>query len=150
MSCPFKSHELNYSSIGKNAYVVVKAIKYFCFYILNFHIVVLVPNTTVKSILSQQDFGTKRGNWIAKIQEYDLEIRPTKLVCGRGLCQLIFENIAKQYELDVPKDLPKELFSSTIDEWYSNIAYFLTYGECPQHLSFKEKRSIKLKVANFV
>ncbi|XP_057862524.1 uncharacterized protein LOC131070880 [Cryptomeria japonica] len=107
-------------------------------------------DTSVKSILTQQEFGMKRENWNAKIQEYDLEIRPTKLVRGRGLCQLIAEGILEEQELDDFEDLSKVLFVNTIDEWYSNIAFFLTYGECPQHLSLKEKRSIKLKAANFV
>lgn len=150
MSCPLKPHEFKYSSIEKNAYVVVKAVKNFHFYILNSHTIVLVPDTSVKSILTQQEFGTKRGNWIAKIQEYDLEIKPTKLVRGRGLCQLMAEGIPEEQELDYSEDLPKVLFVSTTDEWYSNIAFFLNYGECPQHLSFKEKISIKLKAANFV
>ncbi|KAH9294495.1 hypothetical protein KI387_040301, partial [Taxus chinensis] len=52
----------------------------FRFYILNSHSVVLVPDTTIKSILTQQEFGTTRGNWVAKVQEYDLDIRPTNLV----------------------------------------------------------------------
>lgn len=58
----------------KHAYVVVKAMKHFRFYKLNSHIIALVLDTTVKTILTQQEFGTKRGNWIAKIQEYDMEI----------------------------------------------------------------------------
>ncbi|XP_059063820.1 uncharacterized protein LOC131856279 [Cryptomeria japonica] len=60
------------------------------------------------------------------------------------------EGIPEERELDDSKDLPKVLFVNTTDECYSNIAFFLTYGECPQHLSFKEKRSIKLKATNFV
>ncbi|XP_057862523.1 uncharacterized protein LOC131070879 [Cryptomeria japonica] len=62
MSCPLKSHELKYYSIEKNAYAVVKAVKNFHFYIPNSHTVVLVTNTSVKSILTQQEFGTKKGN----------------------------------------------------------------------------------------
>ena len=62
MSCPLKVHELTHSQMEKNAYSVVKAAKPFRFYILNSHIIALVPNTTVKTILTQQDFGTKRGN----------------------------------------------------------------------------------------
>ncbi|KAH9299771.1 hypothetical protein KI387_031453, partial [Taxus chinensis] len=52
----------------------------------------LVPDTAVKSRLTQREPGSKRGNWVSKIQEYDLDIKPTKLVCGRGLCQHIAEN----------------------------------------------------------
>jgi hypothetical protein len=32
-----------------------------------------------------------RGKWVAKIQEYNLEIRPTKLIKGQGLSQMMAE-----------------------------------------------------------
>lgn len=150
MSYPLKVHELKYSLIENNAYTIVKAIKNFRFYILNSYNVVLVPDTTIKLILTQQEFGTKRGNWIAKIQEYDLDIKPTKIVRGKGLCQLIAKNVFDNQEYENSEDLPRVLFVSTTDEWYSDLVYFLTYGECPIDLSFKEKRNTKLKSANFV
>ncbi|KAH9306921.1 hypothetical protein KI387_011325, partial [Taxus chinensis] len=49
-----------------------------------------------------------------------------------------------------PDSLPLVLFVATSDEWYSDIAFFLTYGECPMHLTAKEKRTIKLRVAKYV
>lgn len=70
----------------KHAFGVVKVVKHFRFYIPNSHVTALVPDVVVKLIVTQQDFGTKRGNWVAKIQEYDMEIKPTKLVHGKGLC----------------------------------------------------------------
>ena len=54
------------------------------------HIIAFVPNTIVKDILNQDPDG-KRGKWIAIILEYDLEIRPTKLVKGQGLARLMAE-----------------------------------------------------------
>ncbi|XP_059078073.1 uncharacterized protein LOC131876648 [Cryptomeria japonica] len=88
MSYPLKAHELKYSEMEKHAFAMVKSVKHFIFYILNSHVIALVPNAVVKSILTQQEFGTKRGNWVAKIQEYDMEIKPTKLVHGKGYCWL--------------------------------------------------------------
>jgi hypothetical protein len=38
---------------------------------------------TVKDILAQHDCLGVRGKWVSKIQEYDLEIKPTKLVKGQ-------------------------------------------------------------------
>ncbi|XP_059075436.1 uncharacterized protein LOC131875353 [Cryptomeria japonica] len=63
---------------------------------------------------------SKRASWIVKVQEYDIDIKPTKLVRG------------------------------TIDEWFTNIAYFLTYGECLAYLTSKEKRAVKLKAAKYI
>ncbi|KAH9296454.1 hypothetical protein KI387_040042, partial [Taxus chinensis] len=82
MSCPLKNHELKYSQLEKHAYAVVKAVKSFRFYILNSHTVVMVPGSAIKSILTQQDPGAKRGSWMEKTQEFDLEIRPSNLVRG--------------------------------------------------------------------
>jgi hypothetical protein len=41
-----------------------------------------VPSTSVKDILIQLDIDGRRGKWIAKILEFDLEIKPTNLVKG--------------------------------------------------------------------
>ncbi|KAH9324684.1 hypothetical protein KI387_004862 [Taxus chinensis] len=92
MSSPLKPHELKMTQLEKHAFAVVKEVKNFRYYILNSHTVVLVPDMVVKSILTQQELGSLRGNWIAKVQEYDLDIKPTKLVRGKGLCQLMAEN----------------------------------------------------------
>ena len=36
----------------------------------------------------QYDSEGKRGRWIAKIMEYDIDIKPTKLIKGQGLEKL--------------------------------------------------------------
>lgn len=46
--------------------------------------------------------------------------------------------------------MPIILFMSTLDEWHSNITYFLMYGEYRDHLSYKDKMMLKLKDANYV
>ena len=38
--------------------------------------------------------GERRGNWITTLQEYDLEIKPVKIVRGQGLCELVAEALA--------------------------------------------------------
>jgi hypothetical protein len=35
--------------------------------------------------------GERRGNWMAIVQEFDLDIKPAKLVKGQGLCKLPVE-----------------------------------------------------------
>jgi hypothetical protein len=35
--------------------------------------------------------GERRGNWMAVVQEFDLDIKPAKLVKGQGLCKLAAE-----------------------------------------------------------
>ncbi len=84
--------ELKYNILGKKAYALVKAIKDFRIYILHSHIVAYVPSTVVKDILTQSDPDGKRGKWIAKLLEYDVDIKPTKLVKGQGLAKLMTQS----------------------------------------------------------
>ena len=79
---------------------------------------------------------------MSKVQEFDLVIRPTKLVHGQGLCKLMTEEKRETY--------PNCLFVGLKDEWLSDIAYFLTYGKCLDHLKGKDRRSLQLRVAKFV
>jgi hypothetical protein len=60
----------------------VKALKAFIVYVLHSTITAYVPSTSVKDILIQPDIDGRRGKWIAKILEFDLEIKPTKLIKG--------------------------------------------------------------------
>ena len=50
-----------------------------------------VPSTIVKDILIQPDIDGRRSKWIANILEFDLEIKPTKLIKGQGLAKLLAE-----------------------------------------------------------
>jgi hypothetical protein len=62
---------------------MVKALKAFRTYVLHSKITAYVPTSSVKDILVQPDNDRKRGRWLAKIQEFDLEIKPTKLIKGQ-------------------------------------------------------------------
>lgn len=53
MSIPLKKHKLKYYVAEKKAFAVVKAVKQFRFYILNSHSKLYVPDTVVKTILTQ-------------------------------------------------------------------------------------------------
>jgi hypothetical protein len=52
----------------------------------------LGPPTTSLATLQQPDIDGRRGKWITKILEFDLEIKPTKLVKGQGLAKLLAES----------------------------------------------------------
>ena len=53
------------------------------------HTKVIVSFPTVRQLLIQKDLGEKRANWVTALQEYDQEIKPTKIVRGQGFCRLI-------------------------------------------------------------
>ena len=37
----------------------------------------------------QMEVGEKRANWVTDLQEYDIDIKPTKIVRGQGFCRLL-------------------------------------------------------------
>ena len=74
--------DLKYNTLEKQAYSLVKALKFFRIYVLHSKVIAYVPNAVIKDVLTQPNSEGKRGKWIAKIMEYDVDIRPTKLVNG--------------------------------------------------------------------
>jgi hypothetical protein len=74
--------EIKYDIMEKQAYALVKSLKAFRVYVLHSKVIAYVPSASVKNILIQPDIDGRRGKWIAKILEFDLEIKPTKLVKG--------------------------------------------------------------------
>ncbi|XP_059075135.1 uncharacterized protein LOC131875125 [Cryptomeria japonica] len=100
----------------------------------------------VKSILTQQDVGiNNRASWVSKIQEFNLDIKPTKLFRGQGLCKLMAESKFEEEE-----SLPLTLFVNHQDSWFTDVAYYLTYGDYPGYLSLREKQNLKLKATKYV
>ena len=79
----------------------------------------------------------KRAVWVAKVQEFDLTIKPTSLMRGWGLCKLMAKSKDTSFER-LGETLTIFLVSLT-DPWFSNIVYFLAYGECPPNMNHKER-----------
>jgi hypothetical protein len=67
------------------------------------------------------------------VQEYDIELKPMKLVRGNGL----FKGMTKYKEVTQEDDSLKVLMVSLLDPWFSNITYFLTYGDFLEGLTYK-------------
>ena len=59
--------ELKYDIMEKQAYALVKALKYFRVYILHLHVIAHVPTAAVKGILTQPDPEGRRAKWIATL-----------------------------------------------------------------------------------
>ena len=71
---------------------MVREFKDFRVYILHSYILAYVPNATVKYVLMKTDLECRRGKWIATMLEYELEIKPTKLIKGQGVAKLMVES----------------------------------------------------------
>eukprot|EP00253_Pinus_taeda_P014078 PITA_14078 len=108
---------LKYQIMEKQAYALVKAIKDFRIYILYSHVIAYVPNDVVKDILTQEGLEGKRGKWIARILEYDIEIKPTKLIKGQGLAKLMFETNFQALDINQLDNEP-ELATPQISETF--------------------------------
>eukprot|EP00253_Pinus_taeda_P027811 PITA_27811 len=121
---------LKYQIMEKQAYSLVKAIKEFRIYVLYSHIIAYVPSPIVKDIITQENLEGRRGKWIANILEFDIEIKPTKLVKGLGLAKLMSETNFQALDINQLDNEP-ELATPKINvafeqsPWYSDICYVL-------------------------
>jgi hypothetical protein len=156
--------EHKYDIMEKQAYAMVKALKDFRTYVLHSKIIAYVPTSSVKEILVQPDSDGKRGWWLAKIQEFDLEIKPTKLVKGQGLAKLLAESnfralgINSLQGCEEGKDM-NELYEETseirIEEkftssnWYKNIVSYLLTLKCLSDLFPSKARMLKLHAIKY-
>ena len=70
----------------------MKALKSFRVYLLHAKIIAYVPSSVVRENIVQPDSEGRRGKWIVKLLEYDLDIKPTKLIKGQGLAKLLAES----------------------------------------------------------
>ena len=77
-------------------------------YVLHSTIIAYVPNSVVKTILTQPDIDRRRGRWITKILEYDLTIKTTNLVKVQGLSKLLAESNYKVLGINSILEIPGE------------------------------------------
>jgi hypothetical protein len=80
---------MKYDILEKQAYALVKSLKAFRVYVLQSSITAFVPSSSVKEILIQPNSEGKRGKWIVKLLEYELQIKPTNFIKGQGLAKLL-------------------------------------------------------------
>ena len=83
--------ELRYDLIEKQAYALIKSLKALRIYILHSKVIAYVPSASVKYVLTQPDSDEKRAKCIAKFIEFNIEVKPTKLVKVQGLVKLMAE-----------------------------------------------------------
>eukprot|EP00253_Pinus_taeda_P003813 PITA_03813 len=126
---------LKYNIIEKQALALVKALKDF-----------------------RTDPEGRRGKWIAALLEYDVEIKPTKLVKGQGLAKLMAESNLHALNINMiaaMSDENEEGSSIQVSEmfalssWYSNIIYVLKNLSPLPGMTRNKARTLKLKAAKF-
>jgi hypothetical protein len=144
-----RDSKLNYSINEKQAYALVKSLRHLRNYVGYNNIKVYVPYPTVKDVLSQQDCMGTRGKWVSKIQEYDLDIKPTKIVKGQGLAQMLTGRNKKAIQMKENEQVNVVVSELEYNEWYFDIIYYLRHLSCPNHLVDYKTRSLRLKSTKY-
>jgi transposase InsO family protein len=127
----------------------VKSLKHFRKYVSYNKIKAYAPYPTVKDVLSQQNCMGTRGKWVSKIQEYDLEIKPTKIIKGQGLAQMLTESNQEAIQMGESEQINKVVSELEHDEWYSDVIYYLKNLSCPDHLVDYKRRALRLKAMKY-
>jgi hypothetical protein len=153
MSRALQNLELKYPMFEKQTYALVKSLKHFRVFIGYSKVIGYVPNFVVKDVLSQVEGLGSRGRWVTKIQEYDLEIKPTKLIKGQGLAKMLTESNEKA--LDMVNQINNEEWHPNLlkleqVDWYTYIIFYLKNLTCARHLVGHKKRALRLKSSKFV
>eukprot|EP00253_Pinus_taeda_P027863 PITA_27863 len=107
----------------------------------------------VKDILTQNGSEGKRGKWIATILEYDIEIKPTKLIKGQGLAKLMAKSNCQALDINFISvfDDQEEMVTPQISEpftdspWYADITFVLLNFQAPPRLTRTKARFLKMK-----
>jgi hypothetical protein len=148
---------MKYDIMEKQAYALVKSLKDFRVYVLHSKFIAYVPSASVKEILIQPDIDGRRSKWIAKILEFDLEIKPTKLVKGQGLARLLVESNCKALGVNFINTCSENQQVELSDKdsqvspplaecaWYKDIIFFLQKLQPPDGMEKNKVRDLKLK-----
>ncbi|KAH9308651.1 hypothetical protein KI387_036562, partial [Taxus chinensis] len=75
----------------------IRSLKKFKHLVSNNKVQLLVSHAGVKDFLLNKDLNEKRVGWITRVMEYDVEIKITKMVRGKGLCEKLV--LGKQKEV---------------------------------------------------
>jgi hypothetical protein len=147
--------KVKYELLEKQAYALIKSLKAFKVYILQAKVIAYVPSSLVKDVVIQPDIDGKRSKWIAKLIEFDVEIKPTRLVRGQGLAKLLAEENCKLLEITLVSVNTDNVQSSEDKgseemqvsahlancKWYSHIIHFLQTLSVPSDLTKTQGRA---------
>ena len=104
----------------------------------------------------QKYLGEKRAPWMTTLQEYDLEIKPSTIVKGQGLCKLAIEVAHLPYN-NSEAIIDEVLLTREIyfypppqDSWYTDIRTLLEIGTAPDYLEPRKRRALRLKYAPYL
>ena len=146
---------------------LIKSLKAFRVYILHSKIIAYVPSTAMKDVLTQPNADGRREKWIEKMIEFNIDLKPTKLVRGQGLAKLLAEENCRSSDIDflcaiaengqtneeeeTAETERKKLVAENLAScnWYVEIINFLLKLEIPSGFTQSQARTLKIIVAKY-
>eukprot|EP00253_Pinus_taeda_P026880 PITA_26880 len=138
--------QLRYDIIEKQAYALIKSLKAFRIYILYSKIIAYVPSAAIKEVLTQLDVDGRRAKWIAKLIEFNIELKPTKTEAHQTEAENGQTEEEEAAEPERKQSVAENLASCG---WYSVIVKFLLRLEIPPSFTQSQARTIKLRAAKY-
>jgi len=88
---------------------------------------------------------------VTTLQEYDLEIKPAKIVKGQGFCKFL-AGASNIQEPEITKDIEEinQISITNPESQYADLIFYLKNRYAPSNISYKNKRAIRLKEKNFI
>jgi hypothetical protein len=148
---------MKYDIMEKQAYALVEALKSFRIYVFHSEVIGYVPLASLREILIQPNMDGRRSKWIAKILEFVLEIRPTKLVKGQGLAKILVEtngkslgvnfiNACSENQQGELSDTSSQAYPPLAEcAWYMDIIFFLQKLHPPDGMEKRKVRDLNIR-----
>jgi len=101
-------------------------------FLLKTHAKVIVSFSIVRQLLVQREIGEKRANWVTSLQEYDIDIKPLKIVRGEGFCRLLAgaSNILDHEDSNNTAQV-NEISITNFESQYADLIFHLKNGYSP-------------------
>jgi hypothetical protein len=99
--------------------------------------------------LSQQDCLGPRGKWVSQIQEYDLEIKPSKIFKDQGLAKMLTESNKEAIKVGERENINVMVSEIENDKWYLDIIYYLKNLIFSDHLVDHKRIVLRLKAMKY-
>ena len=151
MSAGLDEAQLKYPEVDKQDYTIFKVVKHFHPYLLKSQMKVIVPYPAVRNLFVQKELGEIRAHWMTTLREYDLEIKPAKIVRGQGLCQMAAEAVVEEgWENKITMyEIESFQVNDIFESWYADLKHYLSTGCVPEALDARKWRELRLKSARY-
>lgn len=95
------------------------------------------------------DTKEKRANWITKILEHDIDVRPTKVIRGKRLCEYIAQE-SEPREVEVDKEeVVMFTYNSSEACWLEDRKHFMRTGVFLEGLPPEKRRFYMMQNSGF-